>query len=34
MTVVSVTAAAALSALVVHRRIMRLNLVAAIKTKE
>ena len=34
VTVLSVTASAALSAFVVHRRIMRLNLVAAIKTRE
>jgi putative ABC transport system permease protein len=34
VTLVSVTVSAALSALVVHRRISRLNLVAAIKTRE
>ena len=34
ITVLSVTASAALSAFVMHRRIMRLNLVAAIKTAE
>jgi putative ABC transport system permease protein len=34
VTVLSVTAAAAVSAFVVHRRIMRLNLIAAIKTME